>query len=376
MKVKFNTEELKKVLGKLAAVVSKKAATPVYGYVRLFATQAAGTVGITGVDIDATLTTSFTKAEAEGPVDVLLPFAKLSEIVGATTAADVTIETDGETKARIKDGKKFTGEMKPRPLGEWPQALERPEASKAILGLAGFKDQISKILFAVKDNDGKFTVTVAKIESDETQLRLVGTDGLGLALSASPANYGVWELVLPKNALELVAKLDGTQVTISEAEGGFYFDTEVETLTVSRSHGTFPDYKAIFPKSVSTKITVEKAALEEAINKMKPLAYSEKPVVVFNVVDGGKEIIMQAASLETISEGTAFRQVADDTIDAVVEGPANDFSLNVKMLQPFIERATGPIVIQIINNSSIVDFHANGDNYRWLQMPTAPASRA
>src|ERR1700722_3082196 len=137
MKVKFNTEELKKVLGKLAAVVSKKAATPVFGYVRLFAMQSPGTlgytVGITGVDIDATLTASFVKAEAEGPVDVLLPFTRLIEIINHTSAAETIIETDGETKARLKSGK-FTGEIKPRPLGEWPQALERPETSKATLG--------------------------------------------------------------------------------------------------------------------------------------------------------------------------------------------------------------------------------------------------
>src|SRR5579859_1101340 len=148
MKVKFQTEELKKYLGKLAAVVAKKAAQPVYGFVRLFAQQTPGalgfTVGITGVDIDSSLTLTYTKAEADGPVDVLLPFSKLVEIIANVNTAEVTIETDGETKARLKDGRKFTGEMKPRPLAEWPTILDRPAQATAQLALAGFKDQISK----------------------------------------------------------------------------------------------------------------------------------------------------------------------------------------------------------------------------------------
>lgn len=379
MKVKFNTEELKKYLGKVGAVVAKKATQPVFGYVRLFTAQAAGTlgysVGIMGVDIDASLTLYFTKAEVEGPLDVLLPFAKLVDIVSNITTPDITVETDGETKARVKDGRKFTGEMKPRPLSEWPQLLERPTESKATVGLAGLKDQISKIDFAVPANDGKFTVTVARVESTGDTFKLIATDGFGLALCTSPSNYGDWFLTLPKPALELVAKLEGTQLTIAEADGGFYFDTETETLTVSRSHGNFPEYAAILPPTFTTKITVEKDAFLTTVKRMKPLADAEKPVIIFTVTEGGKEVTMQAASLETITEGTAFRQTAEDTVDAVVEGAAADFSLNVKTLLPFLERATGPIVIQATTNVGIVDFHANGDTYRWLQMPTAPASR-
>lgn len=379
MKVKFNTEELKKVLSKLAAVVAKKATLPVFGYVRLFAVPAAGglgfRVGITGVDVDATLTVGFTKAEPDGPLDVLLPFTKLLDIVSAVTSPEVTIEADGETKARIKDGKKYTGEMKPRPLGEWPQILERPETSKAIVGLAGLKDQISKVEFAVPNNDGKHTVSVSKLESTAAGLKFVATDGFGLAISTMPANYGDWTLVLPKPALELVSKLEGGQLTISETEGGFYFDTDLETLTVSRSHGEFPNYSGIIPATYKTKITVDKDALVLAIKRSKALADAEKPVIVFSVAENGKEISLKAAMLETIAEGTAFRQMADDELEATVEGPAVDFSLNVHMTMPFLDKATGPIVIQVTNNVSVVDFHGNAGAYRWLQMPTQPATR-
>lgn len=381
MKVKFNTEELKKALSKLAAVVTKKSTLPVYGYVRLFAVPAAGglgfRVGMIGVDVDATLTVGFLKAEPDGPVDVLLPFGKLLDIVGSVTNTDATIETDGESKARIKDGKKYTGEMKPRPLSEWPQLLERPDTALTIVGLPGLKDQIGKVEFAVRDNDGKFTVTVARVESSANGLKLVGTDGFGLALSNMPANYGDWVLTLPKPALELVSKLEGTQLTISETEGGFFFDTESDSLTVSRSHGTFPDYNQIVPKTYRTKITIaDKTALIDAIKRSKPLADDEKPVIIFAVAENGTELRMQSASMETISEGTAFRQTAEDTLEGVVvEGPAVDFSLNVTSTLKFLDKATGPIVIQVTDHSAIVDFQANGGTYRWMQMPTAPATR-
>src|SRR5208282_1904104 len=109
-----------------------------------------------------------------------------------------------------------------------------------------------------------------------------------------------------------------------------------------------------------TKITVDKGQLLEAIKRTKPLADDEKPVLVFAVAEGGKELSVKAASLETVSEGTAFRQMGEDTVEVAVEGPAVDFSLNVNMLLPFLDKASGPIVIQVSANTEIVDFH--GDN--------------
>jgi DNA polymerase-3 subunit beta len=385
MKVKFNTEELKKRLSQLGSVVAKKATVPVFSFVRLYAVQAVQEisgpkfqVGMIGGDIDAALTVVFTKAEADDTIDVLLPFAKLVEIVGNVTSAETVIEAADQTKATIKAGK-FRGELKTHPLENWPSPLERPDAAIATIGLPGFKEQIENIDFAVPANDGKFVVSVARVESTAETLAVIGTDGFRLAISKAPSNVGEFNLTIPKPALELIKKLEGGQLTISEAEAGFYFETELETLTVSRSHGEFPNYKGILPKKFAVEITVKKNELLAALKRVKSMADAETPSIVFGTTDGALTLSADSTD-ESGPEGGVFRNTASDEVAATIAGGNVEFSLNVKLLLPFVETAfgnnDGDIVIQATDGTTVVDFHANAGQYRFLQMPTQPKVKA
>lgn len=381
MKVKFQTEELKKRMSQLGAVVSKKATSPVYGFVRLFATQAQGegltptfSVGVMGVAIDSELTTYFTKAEADGPVDVLLPFAKLVEILSAVSATETTIEAADETKAVFKAGK-YKAELKTYPLANWPATIERPEKSTATVDLPAFKNQIGAVEFAVPANDGKFVVSVAKVESDGFTVKLVATDGFRLAIAEEPKDAGTWSLTLPKPALDLIKKLEGgAQVTISEAEAGFFFDTDLESLTVSRSHGEFPNYAAILPKGHKTTVTFDKAVVAESIKRVKACADSEKPTIVFTVPENGTSLTLAAAYDESGTDGSVFRNNAEDEIEVKIEGPAQNIHLNGEYMLEFIDKATGAITAHFSSASSVADFTANEGKYRYLLMPVRSAA--
>lgn len=386
MKVKFNTEELKRRLSQLAAVVAKKAAQPVYGHIRLFTVEQAvegqlqpvNAVFITGKDIDASLTVTLPKAEADGAIDVLVPFTKLVELVSAYTQ-DVVLESDGESTAKLQSGR-AKAMLKTHPLADWQDGAERPEAATATLPLEAFKEAISNVEFVVPDsNDGKFTVSVAKIISTPEALDVVSTDGYCLAISKVPGDTGSWNLTLPKPAFELVRKLEGAaenkQVTISESDAGFFFDTATETLIVSRSHGDFPNYSRVIPSGHKVQVTIDKAALLASINRVRPMADAEKPIVTFTLAAGSKELKLTANSVETGSaDGLQFRQMGEDVVDVEATGGELEFALDVSVLKPFVERAfgtkTGPIVLQSNGPASIVDFHANEGKYRFLQMPT------
>ena len=378
MKIKFSTEELKKRLAQIGNVVAKKASVPVFGFVRLYSVAAEDkslSVGLVGMDIDSSLTVTLTKALADAEIDVLLPYAKLLEIVNNVSAADCFIETPDETKATFKAGK-YKAELKTHPLGNWPVLLERPESAIATVGLPGLKEQISQVDFAVPANDGKHVVSVARVESTPETLRLVATDGFRLAISSATCNAGEFTLTLPKPALELIKKLDGgAQLTISEADGGFYFETELESLTVSRAGGEFPKYDRVIPKSHKTEIAVDKSALLEAVRRVRPLADQEKPIIVFSVAENGTTLDISAASVESGSDGSVFRNMAQDDIDVKVTGPAAAFNLDANLLQPFLDKVTGPLVVRFLEVGKPVDFVAAEGNYRYLIMPYGGAAK-
>lgn len=384
MIVKFKTEEFKKVLSQLGAVVSKKASVPVFGYVRLFTFQNGDklAVALVGVDVEASLTRTIVSAEPEGPTDVLIQFSKLVEIVANVETAECSLDIDGETKVKFIAGK-FRAELKTHPLANWPGIMERPDRALATIALPAFKEQIGQVEFAVPASDGKHIVAVAKLESNGTALTLVGTDGFRLAIAATVQNAGEFSLTLPKPALDFIKKLEGgTQLTISEADAGFYFDTELETLTVASTHGQFPPYRTVIPPKFATQITVKKKAFLSALKRVKPLADPEKPVIVFSVAEGATVMGIWAAHVESGSDGVGFRNMAQDELDVVTVGPETEFTLDAALLQPFLESAygsgDGDITIRrdLPNEKKpnpIVDFNA-GENYRFLQMPTQPAS--
>ena len=384
MKVKFSTEELTKRFAQLGSVVDKKASVKLYSYVRLFTYAAADGVGVAimGVATDAGLTVFFSKetAQADGELDILLPFGKLTEILAPVSAKETTIQADG-TLVTLRAGK-LVAKIKTIPLTAecgWP-IQEQPETIKATLGLPGFLEQIDQVAFAVPSENGKHAIASAKLEGKSKEadgafgfVKLVGTDGWRLAISTVAIDAGVFDLTLPKTALDRLKHLTGATLAVYEdAERGFYFQTDNEVLTVTHTAGVFPPYDKIIPKAAhKTVITVKKPALEEAVRSVRPLAEDDSPLVLFSVIEGA--LVLQAISSEASpdAEGGVFRNQATTDIEATVNGPAVEFALNAEHLEPFLAAASGDITIGVQRADQVIDFMVAGEGkgYRFLQMP-------
>lgn len=380
MKVTFNKDELKNRLAQLGAVVSSKATSPVLSFVRLFANELSAMpptyqVGIVGADTFATLTVVLQKAVADGPVDILVPFHKLAELVNnANKVGEIIIEAKDQTKSVVTAGK-AKGTLPSYPVTNWPDPLVRPDTATATIPLPAFKNSISTVEFAIPKEAGKHIAAVALIESTPTSFQLIGCDGEVLAISTFAQEAGsTFELLLPRPALELITKLSGPALSISHNDSGFYFDTEFESLTFARSHGAFPNYKGVLPKSVTGSFEVDSAELLEALNWCVVLADKEKPAVTF--IAKGDALNLEGAHLEASSaEGATFRNVATNELAiAPLTGTPTDFSLNAKRTVQFLTKVTGKIQVAVVSANAVVDFQAG--SLRFLQMPTNPANRA
>ena len=364
MKVKLVTSEFKERLAQLAAVISKKSPSPVYEHIRMVSDGTS--VWLSGVAIDASLTIKLVKATADAPVDVLLPFGRLVDVTNPHTVDELSITVTDGTSATLKGGK-ASAKLRCFPLESWPEIMERPETETATLSLGAVKRHVDNVSFAITKKESRFATSVSKIESTEKSLRFVATDGFCLAFSELPANAGVFDLIIPKTAMDYVCKLSGEQVKLLVAETGFYFETEHEVLTVQRTHGAFPNYSAVLPKSFVQTLTVDAAALLGALKRVKPLADPETPVITFTTVENATSLLLVAVSTE--SEGS-------DEVDVVAQGPGVEVSLNANILQPYLERTTGKLTINISDKRSAVDFYAFEGQYRALIMPANVAAAA
>lgn len=391
MKVTLNTAELQRRLGQLGGVVDKKGAMEVFKYVRLYKEN--GLVKVLAMGISSTLTVTLAAATADGDVNVLLPYDKVAAIASAITAKETNIDVaDDGVRATIRAGRLKVAELDTFPLSNLPSFLEQPTSSLAALGLPGFQAQIASIIYAVPEQSGKFTVSVAKLESTsgtpatETtpavpgELRLIATDGFRLVISKVPQQLGEFALTLPKTALEKIARLEGGpsgNITIAPTDSGFYFYTDTEVLSINSTAGEFPPYSRIIPQGDPTTTIVIESTKEllSIINQTKPLADAEKPVLTFSASEG--ILAVEAATKKAATTSGEMRFVGNADMDAKVTGAASDFSLDILLLLPFLEKVQDtPVVINVKSNTTIVDFHGANGQVRFLQMPTNPTTRS
>lgn len=386
MKFTFDVPELQKRLSQLASVIKQKSPEPIYGFVRLFAD--ADGVKLQGIDIDTTLTVKLPGASTDTPNSgILLPYGLFSRVVSVFKTKQAFVTFENEQTAVISNGAKFRGKLEGAPTEKFaalPVVLaisDKPELGGYAIGLPGLKEQVEQVEFAVKPADGKFVVSNALLESTADCVRLVATDGVRLAISTIPANLGEFTFSIPKPALELVKKLDGgTSVTIVDTDGVFYFTTELETLTYSKTHGDFPAYYRVIPKAaLPTKVVIaSKDAFLEAFNAAKlfcSTAVVDGRLGIRFTANAGENVIRAiAVKEEKQATGDNYFEMANDEIPAVIEGKSAELRLDVQYVEQFIAKAIFPLTIYINNAQSVTDFHANGSTfekptYRYLLMP-------
>jgi DNA polymerase III sliding clamp (beta) subunit (PCNA family) len=385
VKVTFVVSELKQRLAELSSVVARKSTEALYRSVRLF-TDADGVVNIQGIDIDTTMTLKMPAAKADGLINVLLDYSFLNGVVPTLGSAEAVITSKNETEAVLSSGK-YRARLQTAPTAPFTDLpivagiAEKPELGGYTFGLPGLKAQIELINFAVPTIEGRHVVASALLTANATELNIVGTDGMVLAVSTTPCDIGEFSFTVPKPALELINKLEGgTKVTISDTEGAFFFETETELVTYNKTHAEFPPYQTIIPKLGVNNINItfkDKVELVSSLvrQKLSCVTTTEKKERPVNInYDGASTVNLAAVKEDKLTTGNIYTDMATDSIAVEGSGASIKIKLDILKLMHFLERATFPITVHLNSNNSIADMHSAGGTpekptYRFLVMP-------
>lgn len=382
MKVTFDVLQLKQRLAQLGSVVARKSQEALYRNVRVFSDED-GSVNIQGIDIDTTMTLKLPAAKADGEVNVLLEYSILNETVPHLTDKVATIKFTGETEAILSSGR-FRSRLKTFPTDKFLELplvqgiAEKPDMGGYTFGLPGLKEQIDLVDFAVPAAEGRHVVASALLESSATDLCLVATDGIVLAISTTPSDLGEFSFTMPKPALDLIKRMDGgTTVTISDTEGAFFLQTEIELITYNKTHAEFPNFRSIVPKTGTYPVSVtfkDKAELVSTLTRIKPYCFDkEHPAVNFEF-DGNNLVYLLAVKEDKLATGDVYTDMSSDSIVVEGAGGPGKIKLDIKKVLPFFERATFPVTLSLKSAASIADMHGNAGTaekptYRFLIMP-------
>ncbi|HYH68343.1 MAG TPA: DNA polymerase III subunit beta [Urbifossiella sp.] len=220
---------------------------------------------------------------------LLIPADRLTAILRETSDETVTIEaTDRTTLVRTGQSEFELNTEDPATYPEVP--TPRPKQHHAIIA-GQLRNAVHRTRFAAAKESDRYPLTGTLWELDESEIRLVATDGKRLAFARCDAKaHGGNEPpgpphIVPAKAMQLLERLltdpeEVVKVTLNENEAFFRVGTAV--LHTRLIEGRYPSYRDIFPKTKAVEIPLPVGPFHSVIRQAAILADSDSLGVEFS----------------------------------------------------------------------------------------------
>lgn len=318
---------------------------------------------VTGSDLELTVrVTAEVGGIADGSCVVLASL--VSDIVKSLSDGKVEVSLEGDELAITCERASFS--VRTMELEQYPRLLE-PTGEALSLPAAQVAQALKRVVKAASTDESRPILTGVRMEPvEEGGLRMVATDSYRLALSDLAGTGSVLsghKVLVPSKALaELIRVLDESgDVTIRLGERDVTFETGSVKLTTRLIEGEFPNYRQLIPSSYPNVLEVDKAALIDAVRRMRILTTETKNIRLRLSSDGielsavnqewgkgsevvdatydGAELVVAfnpdylIAGLEGVPSETALLQTLDAMKPAVLRGK-DDTSGYLYLLMP------------------------------------------
>lgn len=365
-------ENLAKGLSIVSRAVSSRSTLPVLGNILLEARGSQLRLAATNLEIGINCWVG-AKVEDEGAITV--PARLLGDFVSSLPPERIDMELSTRTQTLHLRCARIEANMKGIDASDFPLiptisgAEDAEDAATQVTGslmeleAAGLRKMIDQVVFAAASDESRPMLTGVEVTFRDGTIRMAATDGYRLSVrstrvesSAMPADTTV---IIPARSLSELGRISGdgdegrkinvllpeqtrNQVLFqvwgkSDAKGGFHRVELVSQLIDAR----FPDYRAIIPKTHTTRTVTDTAALLKAVRVASLFARDNANIVRMEIVSangsGGGQIKMTAASTEM---GDNVNE-----IDAMVEGSGLEIAFNARYLIDVLSQIDQPQVV-------------------------------
>ncbi len=245
MQFVVSKQNLQKELSYMQGVVEKKNTIPVLSNI-LIESVGEGTVRLTGTDLDVTIRCDMDAEDIKTPGSICVQARKLFEIARLLPDAPVTFKKESNDWVTVTCDKsrfKMVGVSK-EAFPEVPSFKSAPTKISAAI----IKAFIDRTIFAITQEESRYTLSGAKFMLDDKGARMVTTDGHRLAYvekkGVSKDGSDAIDTLIPRKTLaELTKMTAGEEGEISLGMDGNHIFFEVGTrLLISRMlYGQFPN---------------------------------------------------------------------------------------------------------------------------------------
>ena len=320
---------LQRELAFVQGVVERKNTIPVLANI-LIESAGEDSIRITGTDLDVTIRCDADADEIKTQGAICVQARKLFDIARLLPDAPVKFKKEENEWVTVEcDRSKF---RLPGISKETFPELPGFKSTPLKLSAALLKTLIERTIFAITQEEGRYTLSGAKFELDAETVRMVTTDGHRLAYASTKdvtASNGGLDVLVPRKTLAELTKLtsdfDG-DINLGSDENHVYFQVGSRLLISRMLSGQFPNYEMVMPKNNDRSATFDTTSLNQAIRRVALMADDRSHAIRFHL---SKEQLL-------ISSQNAEEGEAREVVETDFAGEDTDIGFNAQYLQDFL----------------------------------------
>ncbi|HYY59212.1 MAG TPA: DNA polymerase III subunit beta [Pyrinomonadaceae bacterium] len=366
MEFSISKNALQKELGFVQGIVEKKNTIPVLSNI-LIESVGENTIRLIGTDLDVTIRCE-TEAEISKPGSMCVQARKLFDISRLLPDATVRFrkeENDWVTVECENFRSKIAGVSR-EAFPEVPSFKSAPMKLDAEV----FKSFIDRTIFAITQEESRYTLSGAKFILDKSGAKMVTTDGHRLAYVARQdlgknVSKEAIDALIPRKTLAELTKLTASyegEISLGADENHIYFEVGPRLLISRMLTGQFPNYEMVMPKGNDKSIVFDNVSLNQAIRRVALMADDRSHAIRFHLAPNQLQISSQSAE-----EGDASETVVTDYSGDVVE-----IGFNAQYLQDFLNVVgEGQVAFEFKDGNSQAQLRPTTTDYeyKYVVMP-------
>ncbi len=368
MQFVVSKQNLQRELGFVQGVVEKKNTIPVLSNI-LIESVGETTIRITGTDLDVTVRCDMDAEAITTPGSICVQARKLSDIARLLPDAPVSFTKESNDWVTVKcDRSKY------KLVGVSKDAFPEVPSNKSVptrIAASILTTFIDRTIFAITQEESRYTLSGAKFILDSTGAKMVTTDGHRLAYverkgTATNGSTDAIDTLIPRKTLAELKKLtsgyDG-EISLGMDENHIYFEVGPRLLVSRMLYGQFPNYEMVMPKNNDKSIEFDGSSLNQAIRRVALMSDERSHAIRFHLEPN--QLVISSQNAE---EGEA-----NETIQADYNGDETDIGFNAQYLQEFLNVVgDGKVAFEFKDGNSQAQLSpadAGEYEYKYVVMP-------
>ncbi len=369
MEITVSKSDLLKELTATQGVVERKTTIPILSN---FLFEAVGDrLTITATDLDLSLRTSCpAKVKKEGSCTI--PARKLHDYVKLLPDGDITIKLLENHWVNIRLGRSNT-KMVGMARANYPALPMFPTGTSYQLPAQVLRTMIAKTIFAISNEESRYTLNGALLVLKAESMTMVATDGHRLAHIENSAGKFAgpgteMRVLVPKKCMaelnSLLQDFDQDSIDFAKDESTLFFRVGDRLLTSRQLTGQFPNFEAVLPRDNTKTVTVRSEDIAGAIQRVAQFADERSGAIRLRL---DKNEIKVSSSSSEAGE-------SEDSIETAYAADPLTIGFNSAYLLDFLKASSaGDVRFEFKDPQSAGQLRPaeNGDEfkYRYIVMP-------